>query len=66
MAEKPTKADKPSKVEVIKENSNQLRGDLAAGLENGSSGFDESSVQLLKFHGLYQQEDRDERKAAKK
>ena len=65
MAEKPTKADKPSKVEVIKANSNQLRGDLAAGLENGSSGFDESSTQLLKFHGLYQQEDRDERKAAR-
>ncbi len=65
MAEKPTKAEKPSKVEVIKANSNQLRGDLAAGLENGSSGFDESSAQLLKFHGLYQQEDRDERKAAR-
>ena len=65
MAEKPTKADKPSKVEVIKANSNQLRGDLAAGLENGTSGFDEASAQLLKFHGLYQQEDRDERKAAR-
>ena len=65
MAEKPTKAEKPSKVEVIKANSNQLRGDLAAGLENGSSGFDEPSTQLLKFHGLYQQEDRDERKAAR-
>ena len=65
MADKPTKAEKPSKVEVIKANSSQLRGDLAAGLENGSSGFDESSVQLLKFHGLYQQEDRDERKAAR-
>ena len=42
MAEKPTKADKPSKVEVIKANSDQLRGDLAAGLENDSSGFDEA------------------------
>jgi sulfite reductase (ferredoxin) len=58
-------ADKPSKVEVIKANSNNLRGDLAAGLENDGSGFDEQSVQLLKFHGLYQQENRDERKAAR-
>ena len=63
-ADKP-KGDKPSKVEVIKANSNQLRGDLAAGLQNDSTGFDEPSVQLLKFHGLYQQEDRDERKAAR-
>ncbi len=63
-ADKP-KVEKPSKVEVIKANSNQLRGDLAAGLQNDNSGFDEQSVQLLKFHGLYQQEDRDERKAAR-
>jgi sulfite reductase (ferredoxin) len=68
MANKPdklSKPDKPSKVEVIKENSDLLRGNLAAGLQSESSGFDEQGVQLLKFHGLYQQENRDERKAAR-
>ena len=58
-------ADKPNKVEVIKANSDQLRGDLAAGLESDSSGFSEDGVQLLKFHGVYQQQNRDERKAAR-
>jgi sulfite reductase (ferredoxin) len=58
-------ADKPNKVEEIKVNSNHLRGDLAAGLESDSTGFDEQGVQLLKFHGLYQQQNRDERKASR-
>jgi sulfite reductase (ferredoxin) len=58
-------ADKPNKVEEIKVKSNHLRGDLAAGLESDSTGFDEQGVQLLKFHGLYQQQNRDERKASR-
>lgn len=53
-----------SKVEQIKENSHALRGTIALELENDASGFGESSKTLLKFHGLYQQEDRDERKSA--
>jgi sulfite reductase (ferredoxin) len=66
MADKPTKAaDKPNKVEITKANSDYLRGDLAEGLANDSSGFDEQGTQLLKFHGLYQQQNRDERKAAR-
>lgn len=64
-AGKPGKAEKPNKVEVLKENSAFLRGDLAAGLQSENSGFDENGAQLLKFHGLYQQENRDERKAAR-
>lgn len=62
---KPNKPDKPNKVEVIKENSDFLRGGLAAGLQSENSGFDEASTQLLKFHGLYQQENRDDRKTAR-
>lgn len=58
-------ADKPNKVEEIKASSNQLRGSIAGGLQDQTSGFDEQGAQLLKFHGLYQQENRDERKAAR-
>lgn len=58
-------ADKPSSVEIIKAASNQLRGNLAADLENSSNHFDEAGKQLIKFHGLYQQDDRDQRKSAR-
>lgn len=58
-------AGKPNRVEEIKANSDQLRGTLAADLENESSGFGEADKQLLKFHGLYQQENRDDRKTAR-
>jgi sulfite reductase (ferredoxin) len=52
-------------VEGIKEASNHLRGELAEQLHNENDYFDESGKQLLKFHGLYQQDDRDQRKAAR-
>ncbi len=55
----------PSKVEKIKAESNGLRGSLASELAEPTENFDESGVQLLKFHGIYQQEDRDQRKAAR-
>uniref|UniRef100_A0A7C1FF16 NADPH-dependent assimilatory sulfite reductase hemoprotein subunit n=1 Tax=Caldilinea aerophila TaxID=133453 RepID=A0A7C1FF16_9CHLR len=64
MATRP-KSDAPSGVEVIKENSNYLRGTLAEQLHNDLDHFDESGKQLLKFHGLYQQHDRDQRKGAR-
>ena len=52
-----------SKVEVIKIESDGLRGTLAGDLANSeSSGFGEDNKTLLKFHGLYQQEDRDQRR----
>jgi sulfite reductase (ferredoxin) len=69
MTEPSTKSDravkpaKSNKVETIKAASNGLRGELAAVLENGAPGFDEAGKVLIKYHGLYQQEDRDERKA---
>ena len=58
-------AEKPNSVEVLKAASDQLRGTLAAELENSSNHFGEASKQLLKFHGLYQQDDRDQRKSAR-
>ncbi|HEY8505658.1 MAG TPA: NADPH-dependent assimilatory sulfite reductase hemoprotein subunit [Gemmataceae bacterium] len=53
---------KPSAVETIKGNSRFLRGTLAEQLAQDSDHFDEDAKQLLKFHGSYQQEDRDARK----
>src|SRR5437868_3235916 len=55
-----------SAVEAIKERSSQLRGTLADELASDSSHFADDSKQLLKFHGTYQQEDRDARKARRK
>src|SRR5690349_1701924 len=59
-------APKRSAVEDIKENSRQLRGTIADELGQDSDHFSEHNKQLLKFHGSYQQEDRDARKARKK
>ena len=55
----------PSKVERIKAESDGLRGTIAQELAEPTTRFLEDNVQLLKFHGIYQQEDRDERKAAR-
>jgi sulfite reductase (ferredoxin) len=55
----------PSKVERIKAESDGLRGTIARELAEPSTRFVEDNLQLLKFHGVYQQEDRDERKAAR-
>src|SRR5262249_40290650 len=58
-------AKKPgrSAVEGIKENSRALRGTIGEELHKDSDHFSEQDKQLLKFHGSYQQEDRDARKA---
>ncbi|MCB9126255.1 MAG: NADPH-dependent assimilatory sulfite reductase hemoprotein subunit [Caldilineaceae bacterium] len=64
MAARP-KPNAPSGVENIKETSNHLRGTLAEQLHNDTDHFDESGKHLLKFHGLYQQDDRDQRKSAR-
>ena len=53
--------------EGIKAGSNFLRGTLAADLADKSTGaISESNSQLTKFHGLYLQDDRDQRTALKK
>ncbi|MDP8970984.1 MAG: NADPH-dependent assimilatory sulfite reductase hemoprotein subunit [Actinomycetota bacterium] len=51
-----------SKVEQVKASGDYLRGTLAEELDNGDSHFGADSTQLLKFHGVYQQDDRDIRK----
>jgi len=48
-----------SKAENIKKESNYLAGKIAEQLQNSSSLFEENEVQLLKFHGTYQQYNRD-------
>ncbi len=53
---------KRSAVEEVKEQSCQLRGTIALELVEPVDHFCESNKQLLKFHGSYQQEDRDARK----
>jgi sulfite reductase (ferredoxin) len=59
-------APRRSAVEIIKENSRQLRGTLGEELASGADHFNDQSKQLLKFHGSYQQEDRDARKSRRK
>ena len=53
---------KRSAVEVIKEGSHQLRGTLAEELLHDHE-FGKDSEHLIKNHGIYQQDDRDVRKA---
>ncbi len=60
-------AAKPSAVEALKLASNGLRGTLADELADGGIQVSEDAYQLLKFHGSYEQFDRDtatERKQA--
>jgi sulfite reductase (ferredoxin) len=54
-----------SKNESIKAKSNHLRGHIRDELIEDSPAFGEESEQLLKFHGVYQQDDRDRRKEAR-
>jgi len=59
---------KLSKNESIKESSEGLAGTIAEVYSGEASHFDDPDMQLLKFHGTYQQDDRDlraERRKAK-
>ena len=51
-----------SKVEVAKRNGRHLRGTIAETLASDASHFEHDDIQLLKFHGTYQQDSRDERR----
>jgi sulfite reductase (NADPH) hemoprotein beta-component len=56
-----------SKNEVLKENDPTLAGNIAATMADPAADrFSEDDQQFIKFHGIYQQDDRDLRKAAKK
>ncbi|MGQ4648320.1 sulfite reductase, ferredoxin dependent [Lyngbya aestuarii] len=62
MVKTPTSSSsKPSKLEGIKERSNYLREPVATELQQETTHFTEDGVQLLKFHGSYQQDNRDNR-----
>ncbi|MEZ6070087.1 MAG: NADPH-dependent assimilatory sulfite reductase hemoprotein subunit [Pirellulales bacterium] len=52
---------KLSAVEKIKEESNYLRGQIAQQLADGTDNFASDTTQLIKFHGRYQQDNRDRR-----
>ena len=49
----------PSPLERIKAQSRHLRGRIAEELTESSDHFSDETVQLLKYHGMYQQADRD-------
>ncbi|MGE3820783.1 MAG: NADPH-dependent assimilatory sulfite reductase hemoprotein subunit, partial [Isosphaeraceae bacterium] len=57
---------KPSKVEAAKLASQHLKTILAEDLGNGLSHIGEDAASILKFHGSYQQDDRDHRTALKR
>lgn len=59
---RPTVTSKPSKIEVLKENSDFLREPVASELLEDTTHFSADAIQILKFHGSYQQLDRENRK----
>jgi sulfite reductase (ferredoxin) len=54
-----TDAPKLSPVEAIKEESRFLKGTIAEEIAGPIDHFNDDNLQLLKFHGTYQQDDRD-------
>ncbi|MBV8551372.1 MAG: NADPH-dependent assimilatory sulfite reductase hemoprotein subunit [Acidobacteriaceae bacterium] len=56
----------PSAVETNKLGSRYLRGTIAEELENNEVLFSAPATGVLKFHGIYQQDDRDLRKSGAK
>lgn len=55
-------AKPPTKQEALKAGSGHLHDPLAAELGNALPSFTDPAVQILKFHGSYQQDDRDNRR----
>ena len=51
-----------SSAETLKRNSRHLRGTIGEELRNTLPYFSKPATGLLKFHGIYQQDDRDLRK----
>ncbi len=58
-----TETTTESSVEAVKRASNYLRGDLASELANDAPNVTGASEQLLKFHGIYSQDNRDVRRS---
>lgn len=57
----PSGGAKPSKAEAIKIASQYLKTFLAEEVHDGQTHFSENAAAVLKFHGSYQQDDRDHR-----
>ncbi|MCG9697572.1 assimilatory sulfite reductase (NADPH) hemoprotein subunit [Shewanella sp. Isolate11] len=58
--------EKLSVNEYLKDDSNYLRGTIEEGLDTSLTGsFNDADQQLIKFHGFYQQDDRDLRNERK-
>lgn len=64
-AENQPAENRPSQVEGFKHESQHLRGTIGSELVDGNDCFGSASVQLLKHHGTYQQDDRDSRGGSK-
>ncbi len=56
----------PSPAEQAKIEANFLRGSLSQELANTDTAFSKGAIGVLKFHGIYQQDDRDLRKLGDK
>jgi sulfite reductase (ferredoxin) len=57
----PKEAVAPTKLEQLKASSGHLKEPLLTELGNDKPNFSENAVQILKFHGSYQQDNRDHR-----
>ncbi|MFO0951074.1 MAG: NADPH-dependent assimilatory sulfite reductase hemoprotein subunit [Isosphaeraceae bacterium] len=57
---------KPSKVETVKHASQYLKLVLQEDMSNGQNHISEDAASILKFHGSYQQDDRDHRTQLKR
>src|SRR5437899_12718886 len=61
-----TEAAKPTRNEGLKQGNPLLSGTIAQTLKNAAlDSFTQDDYEFLKFHGVYQQDDRDKRKAGK-
>jgi sulfite reductase (ferredoxin) len=61
-----TELERMSAAEQVKARSNRLRGTLSDELLENTAVFSDDAEVILKFHGVYQQDDRDLRKQARK
>jgi sulfite reductase (ferredoxin) len=61
-----TELERMSGAEQVKAGSNRLRGTLSDELLEDTAVFSDDAEVILKFHGVYQQDDRDLRKQARK
>jgi sulfite reductase beta subunit-like hemoprotein len=57
-----TETKQETAVEDIKRSSNYLRGEIGRELDNDVASVSNESEQILKFHGVYAQDNRDVRR----